>query len=45
VTSRSFHSGGVNVLYGDGSVIFVSDSIDGATWRAMGTPAGNEITY
>lgn len=44
VTARSYHSGGVNVLMGDGSAIFISDSIDGATWRAMGTVAGNEVT-
>ncbi|MGL5097286.1 MAG: DUF1559 domain-containing protein, partial [Planctomycetia bacterium] len=42
ITARSYHAGGVNVLMGDGSVTFVGDSIDGATWRALGTIAGGE---
>ena len=33
---RSRHSGGVNVLLADGSVRFVRDSIDGATWQRLG---------
>lgn len=43
-TSRSFHSGGVNVLMGDGSVQSVDDSIDGMIYRGMGTIAGGETT-
>lgn len=39
----SNHSGGVNVLMGDGSVRFVSDSIDSKTWIAVGTRHGNDI--
>lgn len=35
----SLHIGGVNVCRGDGSVGFVSNSIDVQTWRAMGTRA------
>lgn len=42
VTSRSFHTGGVNVLLMDGSVRFVRDSVSLATWRAMGTRGGGE---
>jgi prepilin-type N-terminal cleavage/methylation domain-containing protein/prepilin-type processing-associated H-X9-DG protein len=42
ITSRSFHPGGVNALFGDGSVRFISDSIDGWNWRAMASIAGNE---
>lgn len=38
----SGHGGGVNVMMCDGSVAFVSDSIDQATWTAMGTRAGGE---
>ena len=43
VTSRSYHSGGVNILLMDGSVRFVRNSISQATWRALGTRAGNEV--
>lgn len=42
VTARSYHSGGVNVLMGDGVVFFVSDSVDALVWRAHGTTKGNE---
>ncbi len=43
ITSRSFHAGGVNILMGDGSVHFVKSSINGLTWRAVGTPNGGEV--
>jgi prepilin-type N-terminal cleavage/methylation domain-containing protein/prepilin-type processing-associated H-X9-DG protein len=43
VTSRSYHSTGVNVVLMDGSVRFVSESITPAAWRALGTRAGREI--
>jgi prepilin-type processing-associated H-X9-DG protein len=39
----SRHPGGVNLLRGDGSVRFVKQTIDLATWRGLGTRAGNEI--
>jgi len=41
-TVGSPHTGGVNVAMGDGSVRFVSQSIDLSTWRAMGTQTGGE---
>ena len=43
VTSRSFHPGGVNVAHMDGSVTFISDSIDLVIWRALGTASGGEV--
>ena len=39
----SLHSGGINASMADGSVRFVSYSIDQATWRAMGTLNGGEV--
>lgn len=42
VTSRSHHAGGVNSLFGDGAVRFISSSIDGNIWRAIGTVGGSE---
>ncbi len=41
--ARSFHSGGVNVLFCDGSVKYVKDAVNFATWRALSTMNGNEI--
>jgi prepilin-type N-terminal cleavage/methylation domain-containing protein/prepilin-type processing-associated H-X9-DG protein len=43
VTSRSYHPGGVNALFGDGSVKFLKNSINWQTWRALGTVAGGEV--
>ncbi len=43
ITARSFHPGGVNALYADGSVSFLKDSIDGQVWRALGTVNGREV--
>ena len=44
VTSRSYHSGGANVMMLDGSCRFVSESIAQSVWRALGTRAGGEVT-
>jgi prepilin-type N-terminal cleavage/methylation domain-containing protein/prepilin-type processing-associated H-X9-DG protein len=41
--ARSFHPGGVNVLLGDGSVRFVTNSIDPLTWQGLATRAGGEV--
>ncbi|WP_206107653.1 DUF1559 domain-containing protein [Paludisphaera rhizosphaerae] len=41
--AQSYHSGGVNVLFSDGSVKFVKDSINMRTWMALGTRAGGEV--
>jgi prepilin-type N-terminal cleavage/methylation domain-containing protein/prepilin-type processing-associated H-X9-DG protein len=43
VTSRSYHPGGVNTLFGDGSVKFVKSTINGYTWRALGTISSGEV--
>lgn len=43
ITSRSYHSGGVNSLFGDGSVRFIKSSINGMTWRALGSVGGGEV--
>jgi prepilin-type N-terminal cleavage/methylation domain-containing protein/prepilin-type processing-associated H-X9-DG protein len=39
----SYHPGGVNVLFLDGSVKFIKDSISQATWWALATKAGGEV--
>ena len=40
VTSRSYHPGGINALFGDGSVHFVKNTIGVQVWRALGTIGG-----
>ena len=42
LAARSFHSGGVNVLFCDGSVRLVADGVPLPAWRAMATRAGGE---
>ncbi len=39
----SHHPGGVNLLFGDGSVRFIKDSVNLVVWQALGTRAGGEI--
>ncbi|MCI0702844.1 MAG: DUF1559 domain-containing protein [Planctomycetia bacterium] len=43
ITSRSYHTSGVNVLLLDGSVRFVSNSVNANTWLWLGTRAGGEV--
>jgi prepilin-type N-terminal cleavage/methylation domain-containing protein/prepilin-type processing-associated H-X9-DG protein len=41
--ARSRHPGGVNAVMCDGSVHFITDSVDLATWRAASTTQGEEV--
>jgi prepilin-type N-terminal cleavage/methylation domain-containing protein/prepilin-type processing-associated H-X9-DG protein len=41
-SARSRHPGGVNVVFGDGSLRFVPNDIAVDVWRAMGTMNGSE---
>ena len=43
ITAKSYHPGGVNVLFGDGSVRFIKSTINGFIWRALGTVSGGEV--
>ena len=40
--ARSYHASGVNVLMADGSVRYVSDTVDLDAWHGAGTIAGGE---
>jgi prepilin-type N-terminal cleavage/methylation domain-containing protein len=41
--ATSNHSGGVNLALGDASVRFVANTVDLATWRALGTRKHGEV--
>jgi prepilin-type N-terminal cleavage/methylation domain-containing protein/prepilin-type processing-associated H-X9-DG protein len=41
--ARSRHPAGVNAAFADGSVRFVTNTVDLVTWRAVGTKAGGEV--
>jgi prepilin-type N-terminal cleavage/methylation domain-containing protein len=41
--AASGHTGGINVVLGDGSVRFLSEGISGTTWWYACTPAGGEL--
>jgi prepilin-type N-terminal cleavage/methylation domain-containing protein/prepilin-type processing-associated H-X9-DG protein len=43
ISARSYHSGGVTVLFADGHVGWMSANLDVSTWRAFGTVAGHEV--
>jgi prepilin-type N-terminal cleavage/methylation domain-containing protein/prepilin-type processing-associated H-X9-DG protein len=40
---RSLHPGGANFVFGDGSVKFLKESVNLATYRALGTRGGGEV--
>ena len=44
LTSASLHRSGANVLYADGRVAFVTETVSPATWRAIGTRSGNDLS-
>ncbi|MEM7456959.1 MAG: DUF1559 domain-containing protein [Planctomycetota bacterium] len=43
IPSRSFHAGGVNVGFGDGSVHFYRETIDLLTWQRMGNASDGAV--
>jgi prepilin-type N-terminal cleavage/methylation domain-containing protein/prepilin-type processing-associated H-X9-DG protein len=43
VAARSRHPGGVHALFCDGHIQFVSNTIQVATWQALGSRAGGEV--
>jgi prepilin-type N-terminal cleavage/methylation domain-containing protein/prepilin-type processing-associated H-X9-DG protein len=42
IAARSYHTGGVNVCFADGSVHFIADGITLSTWQALGTRAAGD---
>jgi prepilin-type N-terminal cleavage/methylation domain-containing protein/prepilin-type processing-associated H-X9-DG protein len=42
-SQRSYHPGGVNSVFGDGSVRFLADGVNLAVYQALGTRAGGEV--
>jgi len=43
ISASSYHPGGVNVGFLDGSVKFIKDSISLQTWGSIATKAGGEV--
>jgi prepilin-type N-terminal cleavage/methylation domain-containing protein/prepilin-type processing-associated H-X9-DG protein len=43
MAARSRHSGGVNAAMCDGSVHFISNTVNYITWQAMGSAQGGEV--
>ena len=43
LAARSNHPGGANACLLDGSVQFVTDTIDWTIWQALGTSEGSEV--
>jgi prepilin-type processing-associated H-X9-DG protein len=43
VSSRSRHPGGVNVVFGDGSVPFMTDGISIGVWRALSSMNADDL--
>src|SRR5262249_43786087 len=43
IAARSYHSGGVNVGFIDGSIRFIKNTINPGAWSAIGTIGNGEI--
>jgi prepilin-type N-terminal cleavage/methylation domain-containing protein/prepilin-type processing-associated H-X9-DG protein len=43
IAARSYHNGGVNVCFADGSIHFISDGIAFTTWQALGTSRAGDL--
>ena len=43
IPASSYHTGGVNVCLGDGSVRFFRDAIDFVQWQNLGSALGGEV--
>jgi prepilin-type processing-associated H-X9-DG protein len=43
VSASSYHAGGVNVGFLDGSVHFIKDSVSFQTWGSIATRVGGEV--
>jgi prepilin-type processing-associated H-X9-DG protein len=43
IAARSYHSGGVNVCFADGSVHFINNNIPFAIWQALGTRENSDV--
>jgi prepilin-type N-terminal cleavage/methylation domain-containing protein/prepilin-type processing-associated H-X9-DG protein len=41
--ASSYHLGGVNIVFCDGSVHYITDDIDPTVWTALGTRSGGEV--
>lgn len=42
-SARSFHRGGANASFADGSARFISDHIDSSVWRALASRGGADL--
>jgi prepilin-type N-terminal cleavage/methylation domain-containing protein/prepilin-type processing-associated H-X9-DG protein len=43
LSASSYHPGGVNCLFADGSVHFIKNTVNPVTWYGLGTIAGGEV--
>jgi prepilin-type N-terminal cleavage/methylation domain-containing protein/prepilin-type processing-associated H-X9-DG protein len=43
LAARSYHRGGVNVLFADGAVHLIRNGMEPLIWKALGTRAGGEV--